>query len=38
MLFAAPLLARIVIKLSERFGSQSRAITAASKEPIRVAD
>ena len=38
MLFAAPLLARIVIKLSERFGSQSRAITAASREPIRVAD
>jgi membrane AbrB-like protein len=38
MLFTAPLLARIVIKLSERFGSQSRAITAASREPIRVAD
>jgi membrane AbrB-like protein len=38
MLFAAPLLARIVIKLSGRFPPQSREITAASREPIRVAD
>ncbi len=38
MLFAAPLLARGVVWVSERFGRQSRAITAPSREPIRVAD
>ena len=38
MLFAAPLLARAVVRVSERFSRQSRAITAASREPIRVAD
>ena len=38
MLFAAPLLARAVMWISERFGRQSRAITAASREPVRVAD
>jgi membrane AbrB-like protein len=38
MLFTAPLLAKIVIKLTERFGGQSREITEASREPIRVAD
>ena len=37
MLFAAPLMARVVW-LSERVGGQSRAITAPSSEPIRVAD
>ena len=38
MLFAAPLLARGVVKVSERLTRQSRAMTAASNEPIRVAD
>jgi membrane AbrB-like protein len=38
MLFAAPLLARVVIKMTERFGDQSREITEASREPVRVAD
>jgi membrane AbrB-like protein len=39
MLFAAPLLARVVMRLSARFGrDHSRAITAPSSEPIRVAD
>jgi uncharacterized protein len=39
MLFAAPLLARAVIWLSKRRpDSQSRAITADNREPIRVAD
>jgi membrane AbrB-like protein len=38
MLFAAPLLARGVVWLGERFGRQTRAITADSREPIRVAD
>jgi membrane AbrB-like protein len=41
MLFAAPLLARGVVWLSRRLGDgdgQSRAITEASREPIRVAD
>lgn len=38
MLFAAPFLARAVVWVSERFGSQSRAITEPSREPIRVAD
>jgi membrane AbrB-like protein len=38
MLFAAPLMARGVVWVSERFGRQTRAITAASREPIRVAD
>jgi membrane AbrB-like protein len=38
MLFAAPLLARGVVGLGERFGRQTRAITADSREPIRVAD
>ncbi|MGX9790202.1 AbrB family transcriptional regulator [Mycobacterium sp. MMS18-G62] len=38
MLFAAPLLARGVVRLGERFGRQTRAITADSREPIRVAD
>jgi membrane AbrB-like protein len=38
MLFAAPLLARGVVRVSERLTRQSRAMTAASNEPIRVAD
>jgi membrane AbrB-like protein len=38
MLFAAPLMARSVVWISERFGRQTRAITAPSREPIRVAD
>ena len=38
MLFAAPLMARGVVWISERVGRQTRAITAASREPIRVAD
>ena len=37
MLFAAPLLARVVIRLS-RGRRQTRAITEDSREPIRVAD
>jgi len=38
MLFAAPLMARSVVWISERVGRQTRAITAPSREPIRVAD
>jgi membrane AbrB-like protein len=38
MLFAAPLMARAVVRISARVGRQTRAITAASREPIRVAD
>jgi uncharacterized protein len=38
MLFTAPLLARTVIKLTDRFGAQSREITEPSREPVRVAD
>ncbi|MBX7433015.1 AbrB family transcriptional regulator [Mycobacterium sp. Y57] len=38
MLFAAPLLARAVVRATRRFGAQSRAITEDSREPIRVAD
>lgn len=39
MLFTAPLLARAVIRLTvRRARRQSRAITEASKEPVRVAD
>ena len=39
MLFTAPLLARVVIRLTERHDRhQSREITDASREPIRVAD
>ncbi len=38
MLFTAPLLARVVIRMTERFGDQSREITEASREPVRVAD
>ncbi|WP_234835051.1 AbrB family transcriptional regulator [Mycolicibacterium stellerae] len=38
MLFTAPLLARAVIRMTERFGGQSREITEASREPVRVAD
>ena len=38
MLFAAPFLARAVVRVSERFSRQSRAITADNREPIRVAD
>jgi membrane AbrB-like protein len=38
MLFAAPLMARAVVRISERVGRQTRAITPASREPIRVAD
>jgi membrane AbrB-like protein len=37
MLFAAPLLARSLVKLTERFG-HSRASTSDSRAPIRVAD
>jgi membrane AbrB-like protein len=39
MLFMAPLLARTVIRLTERHARrQSREITEASREPVRVAD
>jgi len=38
MLFAAPLLARAVVRASERFGRQSRAMTADNREPIPIAD
>jgi uncharacterized protein len=38
MLFAAPLMARSVVWISQRVGRQTRAITAPSREPIRVAD
>jgi membrane AbrB-like protein len=38
MLFAAPLMARTVVFISKRAGRQTRAITAPSREPIRVAD
>jgi uncharacterized protein len=38
MLFAAPLMARTVVWISQRFSRQTRAITAPSREPIRVAD
>jgi uncharacterized protein len=38
MLFAAPLMARSVVWISKRVGRQTRAITADSREPIRVAD
>jgi uncharacterized protein len=38
MLFAAPLMARCVVWVSKRIGRQTRAITAPSREPIRVAD
>src|SRR6185312_546845 len=38
MLFMAPLLARVVISLTARYGPQSRAITEASREPVCVAD
>ncbi|MFG1930433.1 AbrB family transcriptional regulator [Mycobacterium sp. NPDC048908] len=38
MLFAAPLMARSVVWISKRLGRQTRAITEASREPIRVAD
>lgn len=38
MLFAAPLMARAVVRISKRIGGQTRAITAPSREPIRVAD
>jgi uncharacterized protein len=38
MLFAAPLMARIVVWISARLGRQTRAMTAPSREPIRVAD
>ena len=38
MLFAAPLMARGVVWISRRFGRQTRAISAPSREPIRVAD
>jgi uncharacterized protein len=37
MLFTAPLLARVVIRMTERFG-QRREITPASREPVAVAD
>jgi uncharacterized protein len=39
MLFTAPLLARIVIRMTERHGRrQSREITPANREPVAVAD
>jgi membrane AbrB-like protein len=38
MLFAAPWIARGVVAVSGRFSRQSRAITAESREPMRVAD
>jgi len=37
MLFAAPLMARGFVKLTERYGAR-RASTSESREPIRVAD
>jgi len=38
MLFTAPLLARAVIWATNRFGDQSREMTEASRDPVRVAD
>lgn len=38
MLFAAPLLARAVIRVSDRLGRQSRESTPANREPVTVAD
>ena len=38
MLFVAPFLGRAVMWVSNRFGAQSREITEASREPVRVAD
>ncbi|GAA1655476.1 membrane protein [Mycolicibacterium murale] len=38
MLFAAPWMARGLVKLTERFGGQSREITEDKREPIAVAD
>lgn len=38
MLFVAPFLGRAVMWIGNRFGTQSREITEASREPIRVAD
>ena len=38
MLFAAPLMARSVVWMSKRLSRQTRAMTAPSREPIRVAD
>jgi membrane AbrB-like protein len=38
MLFAAPLLGRIVMWASQRRGGQSREITPANREPVAVAD
>jgi uncharacterized protein len=38
MLFTAPLLARIVLRMTERYGGQSREMTEESREPVRVAD
>ncbi len=38
MLFAAPLLARAMVRVGRRFGRHSRATTPASREPILVAD
>ena len=38
MLFAAPFLARAVMWATDRFGGQSRDMTEASREPVRVAD
>ena len=38
MLFAAPFLGRAVMWVSNRVSAQSREITEASREPVRVAD
>ncbi|MGZ6778893.1 MAG: AbrB family transcriptional regulator [Mycobacterium sp.] len=38
MLFVAPFLGRAVMWIGTRLGAQSRAITEASREPVRVAD
>jgi uncharacterized protein len=38
MLFVAPFLGRAVMWMGNRFGAQSREITEASREPVRVAD
>ena len=38
MLFVAPFLGRAVMWAGNRLGAQSRAITEASREPVRVAD
>ncbi len=38
MLFVAPLLARVMVRVTGRLGRHNREMTAASRDPIRVAD